>query len=163
MKAGYNQSPTVYCGVPGRILVRYRVGYAASGKPATASIAIWAKRKKSSRLREIGYVQWSRARSTTYRPRTTRRSPASASEKKGELDPFANGGAGVTSQGAGLGRGPLLRGPPPLALRRPTHPAGSKGRMPNQRASARAARPAIREIRSAGGRVVEKAPTEPAV
>lgn len=66
MKAGYNQSPTVYCGVPGRILVRYRVGYAASGKPATASIAIWAKRKKSSRLREIGYVQWSRARSTTY-------------------------------------------------------------------------------------------------
>jgi hypothetical protein len=66
VKAGYNQWPTVYCGAPRRVLVRYRVGFASSGKPATATIAVWAKRKKSSRLREIGYVQWSRSRSVTY-------------------------------------------------------------------------------------------------
>ena len=66
MKAGYNQSPTVYCGAPRRVLVRYRLGFASSGKPATATIAVWGKRRKSSRLREIGYVQWSRSRSVTY-------------------------------------------------------------------------------------------------
>jgi hypothetical protein len=66
VKAGYDQSLTVYCGVPSRILVRYRIGYASSGRPATANVAIWAKRKKSSKLHEIGYVQWSRSRSTTY-------------------------------------------------------------------------------------------------
>lgn len=66
VKAGYNQSPTVYCGAPRRVLVRYRIGFASSGKPATATIAVWAKRKNSSRLREIGYVQWSRSRSVSY-------------------------------------------------------------------------------------------------
>ena len=66
VKAGYNQSLTAYCGVPGRILIRYRIGYAGSGKPATAKIAIWARSRRSSKLREIGYVQWSRATSTTY-------------------------------------------------------------------------------------------------
>jgi hypothetical protein len=67
-KAGYNQSPTVYCGVPRRrrVFVRYRIGFASSGKPATATMTIWAKRKTSSRLREIGYSQWSRSKSTTY-------------------------------------------------------------------------------------------------
>ena len=66
VKAGYNQSPEVYCGAPRRVLVRYRIGFAGSGKPATATIAIWAKRKSSSRLREIGFVQWSRSRSVSY-------------------------------------------------------------------------------------------------
>jgi hypothetical protein len=66
VKAGYNQSTTVFCGVPGRVIVRYRIGLADSGKPATAILAVWAKRKKSSRLREIGYVQWSRSRSVSY-------------------------------------------------------------------------------------------------
>ena len=66
VKAGYNQSTTVYCGVPGRVIVRYRIVLAGSGKPATATPAVWAKRKKSSRLREIGYVQWSRSRSVSY-------------------------------------------------------------------------------------------------
>lgn len=65
-KAGYNQSPTVYCGVPRRVFVRYRIGLASSGKPATATMTVWAKRKSSSRLREIGYTQWSRGKSTTY-------------------------------------------------------------------------------------------------
>jgi hypothetical protein len=65
-KAGYNQSPTVYCGVPRRVFVRYRIGLASSGKPATATMTVWAKRKKSSRLREIGYSQWSRSKSSTY-------------------------------------------------------------------------------------------------
>lgn len=65
-KAGYNQSPTVYCGVPRRVFVRYRIGLASSGKPATATMTVWAKRRKSSRLREIGYSQWSRSKSTTY-------------------------------------------------------------------------------------------------
>jgi hypothetical protein len=65
-KAGYNQAPTVYCGVPGRVLVRYRIGLASSGKPATATMTVWAKRKRSSRLREIGYTQWSRGKSMTY-------------------------------------------------------------------------------------------------
>lgn len=65
-KAGYNQSPTVYCGVPRRVFVRYRIGFADSGKPATATVTVWAKRKTSSRLREIGYSQWSRSKSTTY-------------------------------------------------------------------------------------------------
>jgi hypothetical protein len=65
-KAGYNQAPTVYCGVPGRVLVRYRIGLASTGKPATATMTVWAKRKGSSRLREIGYTQWSRGKSTTY-------------------------------------------------------------------------------------------------
>jgi len=66
VKAGYNQSPEVYCGAPGRVLVRYRIGFASSGKPATATMSVWGKRKKSSRLREIGYVQWSRSRSISY-------------------------------------------------------------------------------------------------
>ena len=66
VKAGYNQSPEVYCGAPSRVFVRYRLGFASSGKPATATIAVWAKRKGSSRLREIGYVQWSPSRSVTY-------------------------------------------------------------------------------------------------
>jgi hypothetical protein len=65
-KAGYNQGPTVYCGVPHRVFVRYRIGLASSGKPATATMTVWAKRKASSRLREIGYTQWSRGKSTTY-------------------------------------------------------------------------------------------------
>jgi hypothetical protein len=65
-KAGYNQGPTVYCGVPRRAFVRYRIGLASSGKPATATVTVWAKRKSSSRLREIGYTQWSRGKSTTY-------------------------------------------------------------------------------------------------
>src|SRR5262249_51522442 len=46
VKAGYNQSTTVYCGVPSRVIVRYRIGLADSGKPATATLAVWAKRKK---------------------------------------------------------------------------------------------------------------------
>jgi hypothetical protein len=29
-------------------------------------MAVWAKRKKASGYREIGYVQWSRSRSTAY-------------------------------------------------------------------------------------------------
>jgi hypothetical protein len=65
-KAGYNQGPTVYCGVPRRVLIRYRIGFASSGKPATATMTVWAKRKNSSRLREIGYSQWSRSKSATY-------------------------------------------------------------------------------------------------
>jgi hypothetical protein len=66
VKAGYNQSPEAYCAAPRRVLIRYRIGFASSGKPATATMTVWAKPKKSSRLREIGYVQWSRSRSTTY-------------------------------------------------------------------------------------------------
>lgn len=66
VKAGYFQSLTAYCGAPSHVLVRYRIGFDSSGKPATATIAVWAKRKHSSRLRQIGYVQWSRSRSTTY-------------------------------------------------------------------------------------------------
>jgi len=66
VKAGYNQSPEVYCGAPKRVIVRYRIGLASSGKPATATVAVWAKRKKASGFREIGYVQWSRSRSTAY-------------------------------------------------------------------------------------------------
>lgn len=66
VKAGYNQSPEVYCAAPSRVFVRYRIGVASSGKPTTATMAVWAKRKKSSRLHEIGYVQWSRSRSTSY-------------------------------------------------------------------------------------------------
>jgi hypothetical protein len=66
VKAGYNQSPEVYCAAPGHVFVRYRIGFASSGKPATAKMTVWAKRKKSSRLHEIGYVQWSRSRSTSY-------------------------------------------------------------------------------------------------
>jgi hypothetical protein len=66
VKAGYNQSPEIYCAAPKRIIVRYRIGLASSGKPATATMAVWAKRKKASGYREIGYVQWSRSRSTAY-------------------------------------------------------------------------------------------------
>ena len=66
VKAGYEQSNTVYCGAPHRVVVRYRIGFASSGKPATATIAVWAKRRNSSLLRETGYVQWSRSRSTSY-------------------------------------------------------------------------------------------------
>lgn len=66
VKAGYNQSPEVYCGAPGRVFVRYRLGFAGSGKPATATMTVWAKRKKWTRLHEIGYVRWSRSRSTSY-------------------------------------------------------------------------------------------------
>ena len=66
VKSGYFQSLTAYCGVPSRVLVRYRIGFDSSGKPATATLAVWAKRKHSSRLRQIGYVQWSRSRSITY-------------------------------------------------------------------------------------------------
>jgi len=66
VKTGYFQSLTAYCGVPGRVIVRYRVGLDSSGKPATATIAVWARRKHSSRLHQFGYVQWSRSRSITY-------------------------------------------------------------------------------------------------
>lgn len=66
VKAGYNQWLIAYCGVPGRVVVRYRIGLASSGKPAKATMTVWAQRTKSSRLREIGYLQWSRSRSITY-------------------------------------------------------------------------------------------------
>jgi hypothetical protein len=66
VKAGYNQSDTVYCGAPSRVIIRYRIGFASTGKPATATIAVWAKRKNSTRLRETGFVQWSRSRSNSY-------------------------------------------------------------------------------------------------
>jgi hypothetical protein len=66
VKAGYNQSPEVYCAAPGHVFVRYRISFASSGKPATAKMTVWFKRKKSSRLSEIGYVQWSPSRSTSY-------------------------------------------------------------------------------------------------
>ncbi|MGZ4334663.1 MAG: hypothetical protein ACXVRJ_10390 [Gaiellaceae bacterium] len=66
VKAGYYHSPTIYCGAPARVFVRYRIGFADSGKPATATITVWARRKKSSRLREITYVQWSPSKSVTY-------------------------------------------------------------------------------------------------
>jgi hypothetical protein len=66
VKSGYYQSLTAYCGAPNRVIVRYRIGFDSSDKPATATISVWAKRKHSSRLRETGYVQWSRSRSITY-------------------------------------------------------------------------------------------------
>jgi hypothetical protein len=66
VKAGYFQSLTAYCGVPSRVFVRYRIGFTSSGKPTAATVAVWAKRKKSSRLHEIGYVKWSRSKSITY-------------------------------------------------------------------------------------------------
>ena len=66
IKAGYYQRPAVYCGVPHRVILRYRISFADSGKPATATITVWARSKKSFRLREIGYVTWSRQRSVTY-------------------------------------------------------------------------------------------------
>jgi len=66
VKAGYNQWLIAYCGAPGHVFIRYRIGLAGSGRPATATIVVWANRKKSLRLRQIGYVQWSRSRSTTY-------------------------------------------------------------------------------------------------
>ena len=66
MKAGYYQSLTAFCGAPSRVLIRYRIGFASSGKPATATMTVWAKRKKSSRLHQIGYLKWSRSRSITY-------------------------------------------------------------------------------------------------
>lgn len=66
VRAGYYQSLTAYCGAPSRVLIRYRFGIASSGKPATATIAVWAKRKKSSTLHQIGFVKWSRSRSITY-------------------------------------------------------------------------------------------------
>jgi hypothetical protein len=66
VKAGYYHSPTIYCGTPSSVFLRYRIGFASSGKPASATIAVWARHNGSSRLREIGYVQWSPRRSTTY-------------------------------------------------------------------------------------------------
>jgi len=66
VKAGYYQSLTAFCGAPSRVLVRYHIAFASTGKPATATMAVWTKRKKSSKLHEIGYVQWSRNRSITY-------------------------------------------------------------------------------------------------
>jgi hypothetical protein len=66
VKAGYYHSPTIYCGAPTRVFVRYHIGFASSGKPATATIAVWARSKKSSRLREITFVQWSLHKSITY-------------------------------------------------------------------------------------------------
>ena len=48
-----------------------------------------------------------------YRPARPARSTELAHDANvGRFVPFTNGGAGVSSQGAGLGRGPLLRGPP---------------------------------------------------
>jgi len=66
IKAGYYQWPTVYCGAPSRVFLRYRIGFDSSGVPATATLTAWAKPRKSSRLREIGYAQWSRSRSVSY-------------------------------------------------------------------------------------------------
>ena len=66
VKAGYYQSLTAFCGAPSRVLIRYRIGLASSGKPATAAMTVWAKRKQSSRLHQIGYLKWSRSRSITY-------------------------------------------------------------------------------------------------
>ena len=66
VRAGYEHSLTAYCGAPGHVFVRYRIGLASSGKPTTATVTVWAKCKKSSQLHEIGYVQWSNRRSVTY-------------------------------------------------------------------------------------------------
>jgi len=55
-----------YCGAPAHVFVRYRIGIGSSGKPVTATMMVWSKRKKSSQLREIGYLQWSNSRSITY-------------------------------------------------------------------------------------------------
>lgn len=65
-KAGYNQWPQVYCGAPSHVFIRYRLHFDRSGKPARATMAVWARSKKSPQLRETGYVEWSRNRSVSY-------------------------------------------------------------------------------------------------
>lgn len=64
-------SGTVDCPVPHHILLRFRLGFDSSGKPVTATIAVWTQPsahtgKRAPKSRPIGFVQWSPQRSVTY-------------------------------------------------------------------------------------------------
>ena len=58
--------PAVFCGASRHILVRLALGLNSSGKPVSASIAIWTVPKAHSTSKLIGFVKWSPAKSITY-------------------------------------------------------------------------------------------------
>jgi hypothetical protein len=68
--AGAYRSPTIYCAATKRVLLRFRLGFDAAGKPVSATIAIRTQPKarsgKRPKSKPIGYVQWSPQRSVTY-------------------------------------------------------------------------------------------------
>jgi hypothetical protein len=67
---GDYRSPTIYCAATARVLLRFRLGFDASGKPVSATMAIRTQPKarggKKPKSKPIGYVQWSPQRSVTY-------------------------------------------------------------------------------------------------
>lgn len=62
---------TVYCSAPRRVIVRFRLAFDSSAKPAAATFVIWTEPqarsgKKTPPRRAVAFVQWSPQRSITY-------------------------------------------------------------------------------------------------
>lgn len=70
VKAGDYRSPTIFCAATKRVLVHFRLGFDATGKPISATIAVRTQPKahsgKTPRSKPIGYAHWSPQRSVTY-------------------------------------------------------------------------------------------------
>lgn len=70
VKAGDYRSPTIYCAATKRVLVHFRLGFDATGKPISATIAVRTQPKphngKTPKSKPIGFAQWSPQRSVTY-------------------------------------------------------------------------------------------------
>jgi hypothetical protein len=70
VKAGEYRSPTIYCAATAHVLIHFRLGFDAEGKPVSARIAVRTQPKprngKKRKSKAIGYAQWSPQRSVTY-------------------------------------------------------------------------------------------------
>jgi hypothetical protein len=68
--AGDVRSPTVYCAVTQRVLMRLLISYNGSQKPVSATIEVLtqpkARQGRTPKSKRIGYVQWSPKQSVTY-------------------------------------------------------------------------------------------------
>lgn len=71
ISAGSYGGGTVYCAVPRHVVVRFRLAFDSSAKPAAATFVIWTQPqahsgKKTPLRRAIAFVQWSPQHSITY-------------------------------------------------------------------------------------------------
>jgi hypothetical protein len=71
--AGDLRAPNVYCSATRHVLVGFRFGFDASGKPLSATIAVRTQPTAPKKSKQIGYVQWTPKRSVTYYSRACTR------------------------------------------------------------------------------------------
>jgi hypothetical protein len=64
--AGDYPSPAIFCGATKRVLLHFKLGFDAAGKPTIATVAVRTQPRAGHKSKPIGYVQWSPQRSVTY-------------------------------------------------------------------------------------------------